>query len=58
MLWAAFCLAFYGFLRASEFTSTHPHSYQPDMVLRREDLQLSPASISILIKCSKTDPFR
>jgi len=49
LLWAAFTLAFYGFLRASEFAS-------PNFTWRH--IQLAGDHYTILIEQSKTDPFR
>ena len=48
LLWAAFTLAFYGFLCVSEFTGTS---------LQWSDLQLNARHLSITISQSKTDPF-
>ena len=47
MLWAAFTMAFYGFLRVSELTS-----------LKWSNISISADHISITIPQSKTDPFR
>ena len=59
MLWAAMLTAFYGFLRVSEYTSTHVKTYDPAFTLCFSDLSwLSPSSIQLHIKASKTDPFR
>ena len=58
MLWAAFCTAFYGFLRASELCFPSPHSFTPDHTLCMADLTLSTSSAQLRIKVSKTDPFR
>ena len=61
MLWAAICLAFFGFLRIGEFTSSQQsHS---SLQLNASDVQfmpsiLSPTYVRVKIKCSKTDPFR
>ena len=49
LLWSAFTLAFYGFLRASEFTSSS---------LQWLDIQFSTTTITIDLRQSKTDPFR
>ena len=51
-------MAFYGFLRANEFCSPSPHSFDPTATLRYSDLSLTHASAQLLIKVSKTDPFR
>jgi len=49
LLWAAFTLAFYGFLIASEFASP---------TLTWQYLQLAGDQYTVLIEQSKTDPFR
>ena len=49
LLWAAFTLAFYGFLRASEFAT-------PNLTWRH--IQLAGDRYTVLIEQSKTDPFR
>ena len=58
LLWAAITMGFYGFLRGGEFTTQSSHTYQPALHLLRQDLTLSPGHYSILIKGSKTDPYR
>lgn len=62
MLWAACCVAFFGFLRVSEFTVPSQHSYDQLNHLSLADLTLnnrrSPTVVQIHIKHSKTDPFR
>ena len=58
MLWAAFCTAFYGFLRASELCAPGSHSFDPARTLCLADLTITSSSVHILIKASKTDPFR
>ena len=59
MLWAAMLTAFYGFLRISEYTSSHVRSYDPSSTLCYEDVKMiSHSTIQIQIKASKTDPFR
>lgn len=59
MLWAAFCLAFFGFLRAAEFTCNL--NSDPSLWLALADVQvdshLNPRCISIHLRHSKTDPF-
>ena len=49
LLWSAFTLAFYDFLRASEFTSSS---------LQLSDVQFSATTIAMDLRQSKTDPFR
>ena len=61
MLWAAFTLAFFGFLRSSEFTCNG--KFDPHIHLSRADINFkpnifSPVFLEIIIKKSKTDPFR
>ena len=60
MLWAAFMLAFFGFLRCSEFTCNSP--FDPEHHLSRRDIifypnMLKAESFEVVIKRSKTDPF-
>ena len=61
ILWAAFTLAFFGFLRASEFTCNGP--FDPDVHLSPQDITLVPNTLApshmlVRVKQSKTDPFR
>lgn len=61
MIWAAMCLAFFGFLRTSEFTVSQ--QFQQSEHLGLDDLAFfpsleAPTHMSLTIKCSKTDPFR
>ena len=58
MLWAAFCSAFYGFLRAAEFTSHSVHSFDPYRTLLRADVVQRGHGYTITLRASKTDPFR
>ena len=62
MLWAAVCTGFFGFLRAGEFTAPSPQAYDPDVHLNLADLAFDshadPSMARLLIKQSKTDPFR
>ena len=62
MLWAACCLAFFGFLRVSEFTVPNQEGYDESMHLSLKDISLdnrsNPRLIKVVIKQSKTDPFR
>ena len=62
MIWAACCLAFFGFLRSSEFTVQQQGIYDKTANLSLEDIALdsrsSPMMIRVNIKQSKTDPFR
>ena len=62
MLWAACCLAFFGFLRCSEFTVPSQEEYDPDVHLSLVHIALddhsNPTVIQVTIKQSRTDPFR
>jgi len=53
-MWATFTVAFFGFLRASEFTVTTTDS----SILQWSGIQLSTTNLLVLIRQSKTDPFR
>ena len=58
LLWAAFALAFYGFMRVSEFTSsTSSDSFSPPG-LHWSDVQLHQSLVTLTLRQSKTDPFR
>lgn len=61
MLWAAICLAFFGFLRVGELTCGK--KFDPALHLSRSDISFSPsidapAAMFVKIKASKTDPFK
>ena len=61
MLWAAFTLAFFGFLPASEFTC-NSSSFDPTVHLCLRDVTFvpnieSPSHMLVFIKQSKTDPL-
>ena len=62
MTWAACCLAFFGFLRVSEFTIPSQEQYDQSCHLSLGDVSLdnrdTPRLLRIHIKQSKTDPFR
>ena len=49
LFWSAFTLAFYGFLRASEFAPSN---------LLWSDVELTPTTVIIHLRQSNTDPFR
>ena len=59
MFWSACCLAFYGFLRVREFSSSVPFNLNHDIRLANIQFLLSSsvAKLRIRIKWSKTDPF-
>ena len=61
MLWSAFNLAFFGFLRVSEFTLDE--QFNPNYHLSPRDITFhtsmqNPEYMAVIIKQSKTDPFR
>ena len=62
MLWATCCLAFFGFLRVSEFTVPIQGDYDESTHLSLKDISVdsrsNPRLIKVRIKQSKTDPFR
>ena len=62
MLWAAFLVCFFGFLRSGEITIPDAAAYDPSVHLNFADISIdnltSPKIIRIRLKCSKTDPFR
>ena len=63
MMWAACCLAFFGFLRSSEFTVPSQDAYDSDVHLSPKDIhsfdnQTNPRLLQVVIKQSKTDLFR
>jgi hypothetical protein len=55
-------LTFFGFLRCSEFTVPSQSEYDPDAHLSLKDVALDsrqdPSVVQVIIKQSKTDPFR
>ena len=59
-LWAACCIAFFGFLRAGEFTCPSWRAYSSDRLSPRDvsvDSREAPTVLSIYLRHSKTDPF-
>ena len=60
MLWAAYCLGFFGFLRAGEFTSTLPPP-PGGSILSVADITIdsrdNPQVLTVLLRTSKTDTF-
>ena len=59
MLWAAGCLAFFGFLRVGEFTSPECNSLDKDVHLSLSDVSVdrssAPRMLFVRLKQSKTD---
>ena len=58
MIWAAMLTAFFGFLRISEYTSSHVRTYDPASTLCHCDLTFNQSGVDILLRGSKTDPFK
>ncbi len=62
MLWAACCLAFFGFMRIGELTVPSDDGYDASGHLSWGDVLVDdpahPSRIEVRIKASKTDPFR
>ena len=62
MIWAACCLAFFGFLRVGEFTVPADNQYDESCHLSFSsisiDSRVNPQQLKVMIKQSKTDPFR
>ena len=62
MLWSACCLAFFGFLRCSEFTIPNQEAFDEAVHLSYRDISVdslqNPQLISMQIKQSKTNPFQ
>ena len=61
LVWAACCLAFFGFLRVSEFTVPNDASYDSTCHLSAKDISVDnfddPQLLFVKIKQSKMDPF-
>ena len=58
MLWSAFNLAFYGFLRSSEFTSPSTTQFNPLVHLCLTDVSFTAEGcLRLHLKSSKTDPY-
>ena len=59
MLWSAFTLAFFAFLRSSEFTSPSTSHFNALSNISGNDISFnSDGSLSLHLKSSKTDPYR
>ena len=61
MIWAAMCIAFFGFLRTSELTVNR--LFNEEIHLGKGDIVFEPSFVSpermiVNVKCSKTDPSR
>ena len=62
MMWAAYCIAFFGFLNCIEFTTFGQQEYDPQVHLQYEDVAVdcrnNPRMLMVPIKQSKTDLFK
>ena len=58
MLWSTCCLAFFGFLRSSKYTSPSTQSFCQATTLQSQDINVDVSSIHLTVKASKTDLFR
>ena len=62
MLWAACCLGFFGFMRAGEFTAASAKEFDPTTTLCSSDIAVdnkeAPSVVRVILRHSKTDPFR
>ena len=62
LLWAACCMAFFGFLRSGELTAPAATNFDPQSTLLLSDIALdsheAPAVVAVTLERSKTDPFR
>ena len=60
LLWAAFCLGFFGFMHSGEFTCSSMKEFALDMLTPQDvavDSHTAPSHIVIHLKRSKNDPF-
>ena len=60
MLWAAFCVGFFGFMRSGEFTCPSWNEFTEDMLSPRDvavDSRTSPAYVAVTLRRSKNDSF-
>ena len=60
MLWAAFCLGFFDFMRAGEFTCPSRQAFLPHMLTPADisvDSHSSPTIMAVHLRQSKTDQF-
>ena len=58
MLWAAFTLAFFRFLRSAEFCSPATSRFSALHTLLRSDITVHSSHLNVHVKVSKADPFR
>ena len=62
ILWAAFTLCFFSFMRSGEIGANSESDFDPTCNLTTQDVAIdnltNPQILKIRLKCSKTDPFR
>lgn len=60
MLWAAFCLGFFAFMRSGEFTCPSLNAFSSSMLAPGDlavDSHVAPTHLTVHLKQSKNDPF-
>ena len=60
MLWSAFCVGFFGFMRSGEFTCPSLEAFSPDMLSPGDvavDSYQNPSYVTVTLRHSKNDPF-
>ena len=57
MLWSACTLAFFGFLRSSEYVALSAKTYDKAVTLSSKNIVMRKNTIQVTIKATKTDPF-
>jgi hypothetical protein len=60
MLWAAFCVGFFGFMRSGEFTCPSLEAFSLDMLSPGDvavDSYQNPSYVTVTLRQSKNDPF-
>ena len=57
MLWAAFTLAFFGFLKSAEFCSPATSRFSALHTLLRSNITVHSSHLNVHVKVSKADPF-
>ena len=62
MIWAACCVAFFGFFRSGEITAPLDAGYDPAVHMNLADVSINslsnPSILKLRLKASKTDPLR